>query len=180
MSESAGHFEDERAGGAGGDSARVLGELPAGFLLARVGEDGDPASFLELRRATDREGRGVRCDLSTIRLRGGASEARGMPVVRALGDARTIVDATAGLLGDAFLIAAAGRPEMVRGDWIAPGAVVIDVGINRLGDGRLVGDVAYAEALGHAGAITPVPGGVGPMTIACLLENTLEAALIRR
>ena len=79
-----------------------------------------------------------------------------------------------------ILIAAAGRPEMLRGDWIAPGAVVIDVGINRLGDGRLVGDVAYAEALGHAGAITPVPGGVGPMTIACLLENTLEAALIRR
>jgi methylenetetrahydrofolate dehydrogenase (NADP+)/methenyltetrahydrofolate cyclohydrolase len=79
-----------------------------------------------------------------------------------------------------ILIAAAGRPEMVRGDWIGPGAVVIDVGINRLGDGRLVGDVAYAEALGHAGAITPVPGGVGPMTIACLLENTLEAALARR
>ena len=79
-----------------------------------------------------------------------------------------------------ILIAAAGRPELVRGDWIAPGAVVIDVGINRLSDGRLVGDVAYAEALGHAGAITPVPGGVGPMTIACLLENTLEAALARR
>ncbi|MCA3389989.1 MAG: bifunctional methylenetetrahydrofolate dehydrogenase/methenyltetrahydrofolate cyclohydrolase FolD [Roseomonas sp.] len=79
-----------------------------------------------------------------------------------------------------ILVAAAGRPEMVRGDWIAPGAVVIDVGINRLPDGKLVGDVAYAEALGHAGAITPVPGGVGPMTIACLLENTLEAALARR
>jgi methylenetetrahydrofolate dehydrogenase (NADP+)/methenyltetrahydrofolate cyclohydrolase len=78
------------------------------------------------------------------------------------------------------LVAAAGRAEMVRGDWIAPGAVVIDVGINRLADGKLVGDVAYAEALGHAGAITPVPGGVGPMTIACLLENTLEAALARR
>ena len=79
-----------------------------------------------------------------------------------------------------ILVAAAGRPEMVRGDWIAPGAVVIDVGINRLPDGKLVGDVAYAEAVGHAGAITPVPGGVGPMTIACLLENTLEAALARR
>ena len=79
-----------------------------------------------------------------------------------------------------ILIAAAGRAEMVRGDWIAPGAVVIDVGINRLPDGRLVGDVAFAEAAGHAGAITPVPGGVGPMTIACLLENTLEAALARR
>ncbi|MCA3413916.1 MAG: bifunctional methylenetetrahydrofolate dehydrogenase/methenyltetrahydrofolate cyclohydrolase FolD [Roseomonas sp.] len=79
-----------------------------------------------------------------------------------------------------ILVAAAGRPEMVRGDWIAPGAVVIDVGINRLPDGKLVGDVAYAEAVGHAGAITPVPGGVGPMTIACLLENTLEAAMARR
>jgi len=79
-----------------------------------------------------------------------------------------------------ILVAAAGRAEMVRGDWVAPGAVVIDVGINRLPDGKLVGDVAYAEAVGHAGAITPVPGGVGPMTIACLLENTLEAALARR
>jgi methylenetetrahydrofolate dehydrogenase (NADP+)/methenyltetrahydrofolate cyclohydrolase len=78
------------------------------------------------------------------------------------------------------VVAAVGRPEMVRGDWIAPGAVVIDVGINRLPDGRLVGDVAYEECLGHAGAITPVPGGVGPMTIACLLENTLLAAQARR
>jgi methylenetetrahydrofolate dehydrogenase (NADP+)/methenyltetrahydrofolate cyclohydrolase len=78
------------------------------------------------------------------------------------------------------LVAAVGRAEMVRGDWIAPGAVVVDVGINRLADGRLVGDVAYAEAAAVAGAITPVPGGVGPMTIACLLENTLEAALARR
>jgi methylenetetrahydrofolate dehydrogenase (NADP+)/methenyltetrahydrofolate cyclohydrolase len=78
------------------------------------------------------------------------------------------------------LVAAVGRPEMVRGDWIAPGAVVVDVGINRLPDGRLAGDVAYAEAVAVAGAITPVPGGVGPMTIACLLENTLEAALARR
>jgi methylenetetrahydrofolate dehydrogenase (NADP+)/methenyltetrahydrofolate cyclohydrolase len=79
-----------------------------------------------------------------------------------------------------ILVAAVGRPEMVRGDWIAPGAAVIDVGINRLPDRRLVGDVAFAEAVGHAGAITPVPGGVGPMTIACLLENTLDAALRRR
>ncbi|MBN8871328.1 MAG: bifunctional methylenetetrahydrofolate dehydrogenase/methenyltetrahydrofolate cyclohydrolase FolD [Rhodospirillales bacterium] len=78
------------------------------------------------------------------------------------------------------LVAAVGRPEMVRGDWIQPGATVIDVGINRLPDGRLVGDVAYAEAAAVAGAITPVPGGVGPMTIACLLENTLTAALARR
>lgn len=78
------------------------------------------------------------------------------------------------------LVAAVGRPEMVRGDWVRPGAAVIDVGINRLPDGRLVGDVAFAEVVGHAGAITPVPGGVGPMTIACLLENTLTAALRRR
>ena len=79
-----------------------------------------------------------------------------------------------------ILVAAVGRPEMGRGDWIAPGAVVVDVGINRRPDGRLVGDVAFAEAAAVAGAITPVPGGVGPMTIACLLENTLDAAVARR
>jgi methylenetetrahydrofolate dehydrogenase (NADP+)/methenyltetrahydrofolate cyclohydrolase len=79
-----------------------------------------------------------------------------------------------------ILIAAVGRPEMVRGDWVTEGATVIDVGINRLADGRLVGDVDFAGASQRAEAITPVPGGVGPMTIACLLENTLEAALARR
>jgi methylenetetrahydrofolate dehydrogenase (NADP+) / methenyltetrahydrofolate cyclohydrolase len=79
-----------------------------------------------------------------------------------------------------LLVAAIGRPEMVRGDWIKPGATVIDVGINRVpgeaGKSRIVGDVAYPEAAEIAGAITPVPGGVGPMTIACLLLNTLRAA----
>ena len=79
-----------------------------------------------------------------------------------------------------LVVAAVGRPEMVRGDWIKPGAIVIDVGINRVegpdGKSRLVGDVAYDEAAQVAGAITPVPGGVGPMTIACLLKNTVEAA----
>jgi methylenetetrahydrofolate dehydrogenase (NADP+) / methenyltetrahydrofolate cyclohydrolase len=80
-----------------------------------------------------------------------------------------------------LLCAAIGRPEMVRGDWIKPGATVIDVGINRVAGGgeqksRLVGDVCLAEAVEVAGAITPVPGGVGPMTIACLLVNTLRAA----
>ena len=79
-----------------------------------------------------------------------------------------------------IIIAAVGRPELVRGDWIKPGATVIDIGINRLPDGRLVGDVAFAEAVEVAGAITPVPGGVGPMTIACLLENTVDAAVARR
>ena len=81
--------------------------------------------------------------------------------------------------GADIVVAAVGRPEMIRGDWIKPGATVIDVGINRVptdGKGRLVGDVAFAEAREVAGAITPVPGGVGPMTIAMLLRNTLVAA----
>jgi methylenetetrahydrofolate dehydrogenase (NADP+) / methenyltetrahydrofolate cyclohydrolase len=78
-----------------------------------------------------------------------------------------------------LLVAATGHPEMVQGDWIKPGATVIDVGINRLDDKgkhRIVGDVAFAQACEVAGAITPVPGGVGPMTIACLLANTIRAA----
>jgi methylenetetrahydrofolate dehydrogenase (NADP+)/methenyltetrahydrofolate cyclohydrolase len=79
-----------------------------------------------------------------------------------------------------ILVAAVGRAEMVTADWIKPGATVIDVGINRLPDGRLVGDVAFEAAAVVAGAITPVPGGVGPMTVACLLENTLTAAARRR
>ena len=79
-----------------------------------------------------------------------------------------------------ILVAAVGRVEMVTADWIKPGATVIDVGINRLPDGRLGGDVAFEQAAAVAGAITPVPGGVGPMTVACLLENTLTAASRRR
>ena len=79
-----------------------------------------------------------------------------------------------------IVVAAVGRAELVRGGWLAPGAVVIDVGINRLPDGRLVGDAAYDECAAVAAAITPVPGGVGPMTIACLLENTVAAAIARR
>jgi methylenetetrahydrofolate dehydrogenase (NADP+)/methenyltetrahydrofolate cyclohydrolase len=74
------------------------------------------------------------------------------------------------------LVAAVGRPELVRGSWIKPGAVVIDVGINRLDGGALAGDVAFAEARTVAGWLTPVPGGVGPMTIAMLLSNTVLAA----
>lgn len=74
------------------------------------------------------------------------------------------------------VIVAVGRPEMVKGDWIKEGAVVIDVGINRT-DAGLVGDVEFASAVERASAITPVPGGVGPMTIAMLLENTLTAAV---
>ncbi len=78
-----------------------------------------------------------------------------------------------------ILVAAVGRAAMVRGDWIKPGACVIDVGINRLADGRLAGDVAFDEAVAVAGWVTPVPGGVGPMTIARLLANTLVAARAR-
>jgi methylenetetrahydrofolate dehydrogenase (NADP+)/methenyltetrahydrofolate cyclohydrolase len=79
-----------------------------------------------------------------------------------------------------IVVAAVGRPHFVRADWIKPGATVIDVGINRLPDGKLTGDVDFAQALNVAGAITPVPGGVGPMTIACLLRNTLTAFRARR
>jgi methylenetetrahydrofolate dehydrogenase (NADP+)/methenyltetrahydrofolate cyclohydrolase len=79
-----------------------------------------------------------------------------------------------------ILVVAIGKPEFVKGDWIKPGAAVIDVGINRVpvadGKTKLVGDVAFAEAMGVAGHITPVPGGVGPMTVACLMYNTLQAA----
>lgn len=77
-----------------------------------------------------------------------------------------------------IVVAAVGRPLMVKGDWIKPGATVIDVGINRLPDGKLVGDVDFDSAVKVAGAITPVPGGVGPMTIACLLLNTVKAAKV--
>ena len=83
----------------------------------------------------------------------------------------------AGHVGRADLVVvAAGKPGLVKGEWIKEGAIVIDVGINRQDDGKLVGDVVYETALPRAGWITPVPGGVGPMTRACLLVNTLYAA----
>ena len=78
-----------------------------------------------------------------------------------------------------ILIAAAGKPHLIPGDWIKQGAIVIDVGMNRLANGRLVGDVDFSEAEKRAGWITPVPGGVGPMTVATLLANTLQAATLR-
>jgi methylenetetrahydrofolate dehydrogenase (NADP+)/methenyltetrahydrofolate cyclohydrolase len=79
-----------------------------------------------------------------------------------------------------IVVAAVGSAELVRGAWLQPGAVVLDVGMNRTAAGKLVGDVAFAEAIEVVRAITPVPGGVGPMTIACLLENTVTAATKRR
>jgi len=120
----------------------------------------------------------------------GRSNIVGMPVSLLLVDANATVTICHSHTKDIpaisrtadVLIAAVGKPEFVRGGWIKPGATVIDVGVNRVEDStqkrgyRLVGDVAFEEALNVAGAITPVPGGVGPMTIAMLLRNTLRAA----
>jgi methylenetetrahydrofolate dehydrogenase (NADP+)/methenyltetrahydrofolate cyclohydrolase len=87
----------------------------------------------------------------------------------------------AAVIGRADLVVAAvGRPEMVLGEWIRPGTVVVDVGINSMDDGRLVGDVHFESAAAKASHITPVPGGVGPMTIAMLMENTLRSAALRQ
>jgi methylenetetrahydrofolate dehydrogenase (NADP+)/methenyltetrahydrofolate cyclohydrolase len=74
-----------------------------------------------------------------------------------------------------LVVAAAGKPGLIQGDWIKPGAVVVDIGINRLADGSIAGDVDFNAAKQRAGYITPVPGGVGPMTVATLMENTLLA-----
>jgi methylenetetrahydrofolate dehydrogenase (NADP+)/methenyltetrahydrofolate cyclohydrolase len=118
----------------------------------------------------------------------GRSELVGRPVAQLLLQANCTVtiahsrtrDLPAVVKRADIVVAAVGRPRMVKGDWIKPGATVIDVGINRMPDGKLAGDVDYAEAVEVAGAITPVPGGVGPMTIACLLRNTLTAYRARR
>ena len=117
----------------------------------------------------------------------GRSNIVGKPMAQLLlGDSCTVTiahsrtkDLPAVVRGADIVVAAVGRPEMVPGDWIKSGATVIDVGINRIdkpeGGTRLVGDVDYASCAEVAGAITPVPGGVGPMTIACLLANTVTA-----
>ena len=117
----------------------------------------------------------------------GRSNIVGKPMAQLLlGDSATVTiahsrtkDLPDVVRGADIVVAAVGRPEMVPGDWIKPGATVIDVGINRVPNGektKLVGDVDFASAVEVAGAITPVPGGVGPMTIACLLANTVTAA----
>jgi methylenetetrahydrofolate dehydrogenase (NADP+)/methenyltetrahydrofolate cyclohydrolase len=114
----------------------------------------------------------------------GASNIVGRPMALELLHARCTVTVchsrTADLPGHVaraeILVSAVGRPGFVPGAWVRDGAVVIDVGINRLADGRLVGDVEFEAASARAGWITPVPGGVGPMTVAMLLENTADAA----
>ena len=113
----------------------------------------------------------------------GASNIVGRPMLMELLNARatvTICNSKTQDLSDKLrradvVVAAVGVPQIIQGDWIKPGAVVIDVGINRLENGKLVGDVDFDAATQNAGWITPVPGGVGPMTIATLLENTLTA-----
>ena len=113
----------------------------------------------------------------------GASNIVGRPMAMELLNARATVticnSKTTGLSGKLqradVVVVAVGIPQMIQGDWIKPGAVVIDVGINRLDTGKLVGDVDFDAASQNAAWVTPVPGGVGPMTIATLLENTLTA-----
>ena len=114
----------------------------------------------------------------------GASNIVGKPMALELINQRSTVTICnsitknlAGIVKQAdIIIAAAGHPYLVQGDWIKPGAIIIDVGINRLPNGKLVGDVDFAAAKLHAGWITPVPGGVGPMTVITLMENTVYAA----
>lgn len=120
----------------------------------------------------------------------GSSNIVGKPMAALLLEARATVTQTHIYTRDTqficrgadILISAVGRPGLVRGSWIKPRAIVIDVGTTRVIEGdstRILGDVAFDEAVSVAGALTPVPGGVGPMTIACLMENTLKAARSR-
>ena len=137
-----------------------------------------PAGVMRLLRTAGCEPRGLRA------LVVGRSNIVGKPMALMLLEAHATVtiahSRTADLPGEVaradILVAAIGKPELVRGAWVKEGAVVIDVGMNRLEGGRLVGDVEFAAAAERAAAITPVPGGVGPMTRAMLLVNTLELA----
>jgi methylenetetrahydrofolate dehydrogenase (NADP+) / methenyltetrahydrofolate cyclohydrolase len=118
----------------------------------------------------------------------GASNIVGRPMALELLLARSTVtvchtgtrDLRAEVESGEVVVVAVGKPEFVPGEWIRPGAAVFDVGINRTPSGKLVGDVGYAAAAGRAAWITPVPGGLGPMTIAMLLSNTVDAALLRK
>ncbi|MBO9664537.1 bifunctional methylenetetrahydrofolate dehydrogenase/methenyltetrahydrofolate cyclohydrolase FolD [Dokdonella sp.] len=137
-----------------------------------------PKGVMTLLAHTDRPVRG--CKAVVI----GVSNHVGRPLILELllagctttGCHRFTADLEAEVRQADIVVVAAGRPGLVKGAWIKPGAVVIDVGINRLDDGRLVGDVEFQPAAERASWITPVPGGVGPMTVATLMENTLEAA----
>jgi len=147
-----------------------------------AGEDGlRPCTPLGVMRLLDRSGAELRGARAVVV---GRSNLVGKPVAFLLLERHATVtichSRTHDLAGEVaradVLIAAIGRPLFIRGEWIQPGSTVIDVGINRLDDGRLVGDVEFEAARARAAAITPVPGGVGPMTIAMLLANTVRAA----
>jgi methylenetetrahydrofolate dehydrogenase (NADP+)/methenyltetrahydrofolate cyclohydrolase len=163
----------------------VDGLNPSNVAALWRGEEGmvpcTPAGCMELLDRYDVPIKGRRAVVI------GRSQLVGKPLAALLLDRHATVtichSRTADLPGVAreadILVAAVGRNEMVRGDWIKPGATVLDVGINRGEDGKLRGDVAFDEAVTVAGKITPVPGGVGPMTIAMLLSNTARAAARR-
>lgn len=137
-----------------------------------------PLGIMKLLESTGQDLRGLNAVVV------GASNIVGRPMVLELllaGCTTTICHRfTRDLAGEVaradLLVVAVGKPGLVRGEWVKPGATVIDVGINRLADGRLTGDVDYAGARERAAWITPVPGGVGPMTVAMLLHNTLACA----
>ncbi len=137
-----------------------------------------PAGCMELLARTGMNLRGAEAVVV------GRSDLVGRPIARLLEHADCTVTVThsrtrdlAGHIARAdIVVAAVGVPGMVKGAWIKPGAVVLDVGINRLPDGTLTGDVEFAPAAERAGWITPVPGGVGPMTIAMLMANTVKSA----
>ncbi len=137
-----------------------------------------PLGIMRLIAETGRELRGARAVVI------GRSNLVGKPIALMLLEQHATVtmchsrtrDLPAVVRAADVVVAAVGRPELVRGDWIGTGATVIDVGINRTAEGRLVGDVEFAAARARAAWITPVPGGVGPMTVAMLLANTAAAA----
>ena len=161
-------FHPENLGLLAQGRARFVACTPAGCmrLLARWNVDLEGKSALVIGRSTI-----VGRPMSLLLDRANATVTVAHSRTRDLADRVAAAD---------VIVAAIGRPEAIKGEWIKPGAVVVDVGINRLPDGRLVGDVEYDAAVSRASLITPVPGGVGPMTISMLMSNTIDAATRRQ
>ncbi len=176
------HIDPDRVVDAISPSKDVDGFHPMNTGLLSTGRPGlvacTPRGIMHLIAQTDLELKGARAVIV------GRSNIVGKPMAQLLLAEHATVTVShsrtqdlAGRCREAdVLVVAVGQPRMVKGDWIKPGAVVIDVGTNRLEGRKLVGDVDTEAAMERAGWITPVPGGVGPMTITCLLENTLIAA----
>ena len=177
------------------DESRVMDRIaPAkdvdGFTLANTGllAQGRPALVpctpLGIMRLLEESGRDL-TGLNACVI--GRSNIVGRPMVRLLEQANCTVTCCHSRTRDVdqiiaaadIVVAAVGRPHFVKGEWLKQGAIVIDVGINRLEDGTLTGDVDFEASVGKASLITPVPGGVGPMTIAMLMENTVRACIQR-